>query len=83
MPPSFLRLIILTSLFFTAIIHAADKPITIPGLKRDIEFAKVGEVSLTLDAFVPEGEGPFAKCILVHGGGIHEGGQADFHHEAL
>ena len=25
------------------------------GLKTDIEFAKVGDVSLTLDAFVPEG----------------------------
>lgn len=38
-------------------------------LQTDIEFAKVGDVSLTLDAFVPEGEGPFATCILVHGGG--------------
>ena len=44
-----------------------------PGLQTDIEFAKVGELSLTLDAFVPEGEGPFATCILVHGGGFMRG----------
>ena len=40
------------------------------GLKTDIEFAKAGDVSLTLDAFVPEGPGPFPTCILVHGGGF-------------
>jgi acetyl esterase len=44
-----------------------------PGLKQDIEFAKAGEVSLTLDAFVPEGRRPFATCILVHGGGFTKG----------
>ena len=42
-----------------AALHAAGKPFSTPGLKQDIEFAKAGEVSLTLDAFVPEGEGPF------------------------
>lgn len=42
-------------------------------LKKDIEFAKVGDVSLKLDAFVPEGEGPFPTCILVHGGGFING----------
>lgn len=43
------------------------------GLKTDIEFAKVGDVSLTLDAFVPEGVGPFPTAILVHGGGWTKG----------
>jgi len=38
-------------------------------LKTDIEFAKPGGVSLTLDAYVPEGKGPFAAVIIVHGGG--------------
>ena len=42
-------------------------------LKLDIEFAKVGDVSLTLDAFVPDGPGPFPTCILVHGGGFVRG----------
>jgi hypothetical protein len=39
------------------------------GLHSDIEFARAGDVSLTLDAHVPSGPGPFPTCILVHGGG--------------
>lgn len=50
--------------------QAADAP---TGMRNDIEFAKVGDVSLTLDAFVPEGPGPFPTCILVHGGGFIRG----------
>jgi len=42
-------------------------------LKTDIEFAKVGDVSLTLDASVPDGPGPFPTAILVHGGGFTNG----------
>jgi alpha-L-fucosidase 2 len=38
-------------------------------LKTDIEFAKVGGESLKLDAYVPDGAGPFPAVILVHGGG--------------
>ncbi len=45
----------------------------LPPLKKDIEFAKVGDVSLKLDAFVPAGDGPFPTCILVHGGGFING----------
>src|SRR4051794_38455843 len=57
----------------------AAEPVPLPkqpwakGLRKDIEFAKVGDVSLTLDAFVPEGKGPFLACILVHGGGFMRG----------
>jgi acetyl esterase len=36
---------------------------------KDIEFAHPGEVSLTLDAHIPDGPGPFSAVILVHGGG--------------
>lgn len=43
----------------------ASEPL-LSGIKTEIEFAKVGEVSLTLDAFVPELAGPFSICILVH-----------------
>ena len=47
-------------------------------LKTDIEFAKAGEVSLTLDAFTPEGDGPFPTAILVHGGGFTKGDKTSF-----
>lgn len=72
------RLVSLFILSLTAILHAANKPAPIPGLKQDIEFAKEGKVSLTLDAFVPEGDGPFAACILVHGGGFTKGDKQTF-----
>jgi acetyl esterase len=36
---------------------------------HDIEYEKIDGVSLTLDAHIPDGQGPFAAAILVHGGG--------------
>ncbi len=47
-------------------------------LKTDIEFAKVGELSLTLDANVPDGAGPFPTVILVHGGGFMRGDKTSY-----
>ena len=47
-------------------------------LKTDIEFAQVGGTNLTLDAFVPEGAGPFPTCILVHGGGFTRGDKTSY-----
>ncbi len=73
-----MKLILLFALFLTSALHAADKAFSMPGLKQDIEFAKAGDVSLTLDAFVPEGQGPFATCILVHGGGFTKGDKHSF-----
>jgi acetyl esterase len=46
--------------------------------KTDIVFATVGGTPLTLDAFVPEGAGPFPTCILVHGGGFTKGDKTAF-----
>lgn len=69
---------LLLSLLFISILHAADAPFNVPGLKKDIEFTKAGDVSLTLDAYVPQGEGPFATCILVHGGGFTKGNKHTF-----
>ena len=68
---------LLFALLLTKALPAADT-FTMPGLKQDIEFAKAGDVSLTLDAFTPEGDGPFVTCILVHGGGFTKGDKHSF-----
>src|SRR5262245_49510129 len=70
-------LLVLITLVFAASSMARDdapsKVLSVSGLRNDIEFAKVGNASLTLDAFVPESPGPFPTCILVHGGGFVRG----------
>ena len=47
-------------------------------LHKDIEYAKVGDVSLKLDADVPEGTGPFPAVIIVHGGGFTAGNKQQY-----
>lgn len=47
-------------------------------LRTDIEFAKPGGVSLTLDAYVPDGAGPFPAVIIVHGGGWVNGTKTSY-----
>lgn len=42
-------------------------------VKTDIEYAQAGGESLKLDAFAPEGKGPFPAVIFVHGGGWSAG----------
>jgi hypothetical protein len=36
-------------------------------MRKDVEFAAPGGVSLTLGASIPEGPGPFPTAIVVHG----------------
>jgi len=67
----------LAFLFLLPTALAAAEP-ALPKLKADIEFAKAGDESLTLDAFVPDGAGPFPTCILVHGGGFTKGDKHSF-----
>jgi|GEM_PF-183695 len=45
-------------------------------LKSDIEYATAGGESLKLDAFIPNGPGPFPVLIMVHGGGWSGGDKA-------
>ncbi len=42
-------------------------------LKIDVEYGQAGGESLKLDAYVPDGAGPFPAVILVHGGGWNAG----------
>jgi alpha-L-fucosidase 2 len=37
--------------------------------RRNVEYGRAGGQSLQLDAYIPEGAGPFPAAILVHGGG--------------
>src|SRR5262249_29542197 len=49
------------------------KPQSRTGMILDVPFTKVGADTLTLDAYVPEGDGPFPAAIVVHGGGFVNG----------
>jgi acetyl esterase/lipase len=49
-------------------------------VKTDVEYGKVGDVSLKLDVNVPDGDGPFPVAILVHGGGWSTGDKAGLFH---
>jgi acetyl esterase len=48
------------------------------GIIPDIEYGKAGSVSLRLDAYVPDGRGPFATVIIVHGGSWRNGDKQTF-----
>ncbi len=49
------------------------KPQPRTGTISDVTFTKVGDTALSLDAYVPEGDGPFPAAIIVHGGGFNKG----------
>jgi acetyl esterase/lipase len=42
-------------------------------LQSDIEYCNAGGVSLKMDAWVPDGKGPFPTVVVVHGGGWQNG----------
>ncbi len=42
-------------------------------VQTGIEYGKAGDVSLLMDAWIPDGAGPFPTVILVHGGGWQAG----------
>jgi acetyl esterase len=48
-------------------------PLALADLRTDIEFARFGNDRLLLDAWTPDGPGPFPAVIWVHGGGFTGG----------
>ncbi len=42
--------------------------LALSGVRRDIEYVRARNVTLLMDATVPNGAGPFPAAILVHGG---------------
>jgi len=51
--------------------------------RNDIQFANPGGVPLTLDASIPDGSGPFAAVIVVHGGGWENGAKRTYEKPVL
>jgi acetyl esterase len=49
-----------------------------PGLWKDIVYARPGGRDLLMDAFLPEGNGPFPAAILIHGGGWEAGDKVTY-----
>ncbi len=49
------------------------KPQPRTGTTSDIPYTKAGGVTLAMDTYVPEGDGPFPAAIVVHGGGFSKG----------
>ena len=45
---------------------------------NDVEFARPGGSSLTLDLKTPDGNGPFAAAVIVHGGGFSRGNKRTY-----
>src|SRR5580700_1481985 len=44
--------------------------------QKDVEYARPDGKALLLDLHVPDGPGPFAAAILIHGGGFDEGSKS-------
>ena len=68
---SAMRVTILASVLASAALLAAA-----PGDQKDVEFARPEGKPLLLDYHVPDGPGPFAAAILIHGGGFDEGSRS-------
>jgi alpha-L-fucosidase 2 len=64
------RLAIMPALACAAALAAA------PLDKKDVEYARPDGKPLLLDLHVPDGPGPFAAAILIHGGGFDEGSKS-------
>ena len=75
---SSLRLILFLGLIFYVgvALSQAKKKIEIESFK-DLEYVRHGDVSVKLDLYVPEDEGPFPLVVWIHGGGWVSGDKND------
>lgn len=55
------------------VLLALASSLALAEMRTDVEFARRGNEPLTLDAYVPDGPGPFPAVIIVHGGGFVRG----------
>jgi alpha-L-fucosidase 2 len=62
-----------TILLLASNLASAEGLVRAPGMHNDIEFGKGGDGSLTMDAYIPPGDGPFSAVVVVHGGGWRNG----------
>jgi alpha-L-fucosidase 2 len=67
-----------TTLLYSLLLMLLPVAPTAAELISDIEYGKAGNVSLKLDAWIPEGRGPFPAAILVHGGAWRGGDKQTF-----
>jgi acetyl esterase/lipase len=44
-----------------------------PRVVKDVEYARVGDTSLRLDLYLPEGQGPHPLIVWIHGGAFRSG----------
>src|SRR5689334_20618423 len=65
-----MRKIFLLALMPAAVASAVEQ--------NDVEFARPGGVSMTLDLRVPDGKGPFPAAIIVHGGSFSHGNKRTY-----
>jgi len=68
-----MRKIRIKSIQAFVLVAALSGRVTFAEDKTDIEYGKVGDQSLRLDAHVPDGPGPFPTVLIVHGGGWGRG----------
>jgi acetyl esterase len=60
----------------SAVFFLMLSPLLSAAVQRDIEYSRVGDISLRMDASTPAGPGPHPAVILVHGGGWVSGDRA-------
>src|SRR5690349_2671850 len=58
---------------FTSLLLGTTTALTAATFRADLEYGQADGESLRLDACVPDGPGPFAAVILVHGGAWNSG----------